>query len=196
MRLIINDQLVDSDFRKNGTLQELKEVLYDLYKNNEIIQEVIIDGVTYHEGYDERLTDGFPAIREVAVRTVSRDVLAEEIHNELNEYLLKLINACDSISELFYGELKQDDWNHFSQLMNGIQWVVQSVEVLKVHYGQHNSSIEKNALDGFTHQIDSHIRLLEQELQDQNYTATGDIIKYELSEVFKQLASSLNREVN
>ena len=196
MKLTINDQLISPDFRKKGTPQELEEVIYNFHKTNEVVQEVIIDGITYHDGYEERLTSEFFDIKEVTIRTINRNELAEEIYNELNAYLLKLITACDSISELFYGELKQENWNHFSQLMNGIQWVVQSVDVLKVHYNQYNGSIEQNALDGFTQQIESQIRTIEQELQVQNYTALGDIIKYELSEVFKQLANSLTREVN
>jgi len=97
---------------------------------------------------------------------------------DVEQYIPKLLKACESISELLYEEMNEEKWNIFGQLLEGLenlyQVLIVTVEDIKDHapssYIQLASMVEL-----FPQQF----LLLQEELQAGNYVAMGDIVKYE-----------------
>jgi len=176
-------------------IASLNEIFKSLYDRFEIVQEVLIDGVSFREGYNEFLLENLNNIKRVEIKTVHADILAKEILEELRNYLPRLIRACDSISDLFYGEMKQEHWTYFSQLSEGIEWVCQSTYTLRHHLERVGTHPQLSAaLTNFEAIIKEQLTQLVTELQNGDYTAIGDRIKYELPEMFQLLLNHLSSE--
>ncbi|QJD85224.1 hypothetical protein [Cohnella herbarum] len=175
-------------------LESLNALFKALYDQLEIVQEVIIDGVAYRENYNNYLLENLMNIKSIEIKTVHEAIIVNDIKADLKDYLPKLIKACDSISELFYGVMKDEDWNHFGQLTEGMQWVGQSVHVL-LENAKRMEGIPTIILTRFVSEVEGQIEDLEAGLQQNDYSRAGDIIKYELPDTFKALLNHLEAEV-
>lgn len=174
--------------------RELNRIFRELYEQNEIVQEVIIDGTSYREGYNERIMQNPEAIRELHIQTVNGGVVAAEIAEELKEYLPKVLRACDSISELLYGQMSGEDWGLVRQLLEGIGWVVQSVDILGIQSERAGDGVRTVWWQEFAAAAAEQIAQLERHFAEQEFTAAGDLLKYEMPETFQTLLDRLAGE--
>jgi hypothetical protein len=170
----------------------LNELYKALLEKQQIVQSVVIDGQSYYEGYNDHILNHMQSIREIVIHSVGEEQLMKEIRDELAAYLPKLIQGLDSISELFYGEMSNEDWGHFSQLTEGMQWTMQCVYGLR-NYAERSPSY--SALHGSLKQFEAfserHLPELEAALEQKDYTAVGDQLKYEWPESFEELLEAL-----
>jgi len=170
----------------------LQQLFRDLYDRYEIVQEVLIDGVSFREGYSEYLLEHMDSVRRVEIRTVPADELMREIAGELKGYLPRLLSACDSISELFYGEMTQEHWTYFNQLTEGIGWVMQSAHALRHHLERTEENVSlAAALAEFEAGMKDQLTELTRELESGDHTAVGDRVKYELPPLLETLLDRL-----
>ena len=180
---------------REARLESLNNLFKLLYDQQEIVQEVIIDGVNYRDQYNNYLLENLMDIRSVEIKSVQEAVLMQSIAEDLKEYLPKLIRGCDSIPELLYGEMKEEDWGYFGQLMEGTNWVGQSALALR-NYGDKRLGAEPihASVVQFVGGLEKHVEELGAAMEQQDYTAAADLIKYEMSESFKHLLAQLEAE--
>lgn len=181
-----------SEQDRNRRVSALQQLFRDLYDRYEIVQEVLIDGVSFREGYNDYLIENMETVHRVEIRTVPADELMREIVEELKGYLPRLLNACDSISELFYGEMKQEHWTFFNRLTEGIGWVTESVSALRHHLDRTGKDAAlMAALNEFEAEVRGQLTELARELESGDHTAAGDRIKYEFPPLFETLLARL-----
>jgi hypothetical protein len=180
---------------REARLESLNSLFKSLYDQQEIVQEVIIDGVNYRDQYNNYLIENLMDIRSVEIKSVQEAVLMQSIAEDLKEYLPKLIRGCDSIPELLYGEMKEEDWGYFGQLMEGTNWVGQSALALRT-YGDKRLGAEPihASVVQFIDGLEKHVEELGTAMEQQDYTSAADLIKYEMSESFKHLLAQLEAE--
>jgi len=193
MIIVTSRETIDfSGQDRDRVASSLQELFRNLYEQSEIVQEVLIDGVSFREGYREYLLENWNTVRRVEIRTVHAADLVRDIVEDLRGYLPRVMNACDSISELFYGEMDQEDWAHFGQLTEGINWVSQSVQVIRHHLERTGDNANQLAvLTGFEIDLAAQLSELARELESGDHTAAGDRIKYELPPLFQTLLDQL-----
>ena len=171
-------------------LSRLNETLAQLFASNEIVQEVIIDGESFREGYESYLHEHINRITSVQFLTVNGDLWIADLIAELQDYLPRVINATDSISDSFYGMLSQENWGSFSMLMEGVTWVYQSVITIQSHYNKTldaSTTVLSASLTGFTNELGQLLPQLEESIEQSEYTNVGDLIKYELGPALERL---------
>jgi len=157
---------------------------------------VDIDGAVFREGYEAELLQRIMNIREVHFHTVQGEALVSDIIEELKGYIPKVLQAMESISDLFYGEMTPDDWNLFSRLIEAINWVEQSVRVVIDQFKRFSGvETEGQPFYMFVEQLPAKLRELEESLERYDPVAAGDLIKYELRELFEQLATTVESKV-
>jgi hypothetical protein len=197
MKVYYMDQVLElSSFENNEKISQINRVFASLYENNEIVQEVSIDNRTYREGYEAEILNNLDRIKEIKIGTVNGAVFVEEMLQELGDYLPRLNRAIESISDLFYGEMTTEDWNLFSQLLEGMSWVEQASNILLEQFRK---------IEGYEQLASSFLQLkecmpgllteLEEALSREERVAAGDIVKYELGEIFTQLEQALHARV-
>jgi len=173
-------------------IASLNELFQRLYERFEIVQEVLIDGQAFREGYNEFLLEHFDTVKQVEIKTISATEWMHGVVEELCGYLPRLLRACDSISELFYGEMSEEHWTYFQQLTDGIGWVTQSAEALRHHLERTGENADLlAALNGFLAEVKEQLGGLARELENGDHTAVGDRVKYELPGLFQMLLDRL-----
>jgi len=176
-------------------IASLNELFRRLYERFEIVQEVLIDGRSFREGYNEFLLNHYDTVKQVEIKTISATEWMRGVVEELRGYLPRVLHACDSISELFYGEMSEEHWTYFQQLTDGIGWVMQSAEALRHHLERTGENTDLvAALNGFLADAKEQLGVLTRELESGDHTAVGDRIKYELPGLFQKLLDRLGGE--
>ncbi|THF80800.1 hypothetical protein [Cohnella fermenti] len=186
MRVCYKDQVLDlAEADSNKRIDELNQIFATLFADNLIVQEVVIDGHSYRTGYENELLDRVSDIAEVRITAVSGEIVAYELLQELKDYMPRLTKAIGSISELFYGEMTPEDWHSFSQLLVGINWVEQGIHILVEQYERAQSSEPlAEVLRVAAARIPEVIQEMEVCMEREERVAVGDLIKYELGDVF------------
>jgi len=191
-----NKTLDWSGKRAEQILEAWHELFKELLHRDEIVQEVLIDGVSFREGYNEYMLQYISTIKQVEIKTVREKELIREIEDELKNYLPKIIRALDSIPELFYGEMGQEEWSHVAKLTEGMQWAAQAAHVIRQHLERRQGRpLLLNAIIRFETESGRLSSELESAMDRQDYTAIGDQLKYEWPDVFNALLEQLDAEV-
>lgn len=177
--------------------RELNRIFKSLYTDNNIVQEVTIDGVTYREHYDSVLKQRLSQIQNVVIHTIHGDVLVQEMLQELRDYLPRVARAIESISDLLYGEMSTDDWSLFSQLLEGIGWVDQAVQIVLTQLNRSpGADLLAEPLAVFNHRLPQLLSDIEGALERKEYVEVADLMKYEIGELIRRLEQSILARVN
>jgi len=177
--------------------KRINQIFSSLFADNEIVREVIIDGKVYQEHYETALKQDLAHIQEVKIETVPGDVLVKDIIKELKEYLPRVNRAIESISDLFYGDMNKQDWNLFSQLLEGVGWVNQAANIILLQLQRlHEKDLFVNNLSEFVERMPILLSKLEAALEEKEHVAAGDLIKYEIGELFQQFERSIQLKEN
>lgn len=189
MKVLVNGKPVSMDTA--NVKAELARIFQELHEQKQVVQDVVLNGVRYLENDSDRLAEQLTAGSKLEITTIGEAAAISALTAELQNYLPKVVDALDSIPELLYGEMsRQEDWQMVGQLLEGMSWVFQSVFHLLRH-AEEQGDPGKMGLERFSQDFAPLSAELERLLQDSEYTAAGDILKYEMVEVFGALADHL-----
>lgn len=189
MQIMINNQRVEQSYRN---IQEFdlfwREMTQNFFRTNQVIQCVEINGQKLFLNFEQNIVQNFNDISELNILTISEHQLLEETVQETTNYLSTMLNEIKNISAIFYGELKEREWEKFSQFVQGIEWIyvtiqscdylIKKLRVETINYDQLNSIKER---------LEIHIRDLEDCLNNNEYITVGDLIEYEFDPLFTEL---------
>lgn len=103
----------------------------------------------------------------------------KELFESYNEYLARLVPGTLAIAELLH---KEDISNALSQIVdfsNGIDWLVEATELLKM--SAQVVELDINKVVGF-------LEIVNEGLEKKDYVLVADILEFEISEYFKKLS--------
>ncbi|MEF2243943.1 hypothetical protein [Paenibacillus sp. IITD108] len=117
-----------------------------------------------------------------------------DVIKDIEDYIPKLLQACDSISELFYENMDDERWSIFGQLLDGFENLYKSlymtVEDAKDHcpklYEQLNTLVDR---------FPKQFIMLQAELQVENFVGVGDLVKYEWSSLLADVMNTIKETV-
>src|SRR5690606_31693568 len=159
-------------------ITELNRIFSELFQNNEIVQEVIVDGQSLSGDYNAYLLQHLSEIKQLELRAIASDQLLADITDELCSYLPRILDALDTTTDPLYGEPSQDDWGRFSQLMEGTNGVYQAVTTVKSLWDKTDPSskiVQELAL--ILTNIAAHLKTIEEAFGGQDYVQIADVIK-------------------
>lgn len=171
----------------------IQQMIANLYEQGQIFQGLRIGDRVVRDGFEEfvkQQADVSPQT-EVVIESVDETLLMNDIYSDMTGYLPKLIKALDSISELLYGHMSNEDWTYFSQLIEGIHWFMSAAHGLRHHIERlRPTSPLLGALTRFESEAEERVAELNEALSQKDYTAAGDQLKYEWSELLLALQES------
>lgn len=195
MRIRIDDHEEQRFFaNREQFVSYWSEITTFLLRQERYIYQVKANGETIHEEYDSYLAEHYQDIDRLELVTVDKSELVRDTLKEMNIYTKKMWSACDSISSLFYGEMKSEEWTYFSIFIQGLQWLYQSTSGICSLLERDASEFQ--ALYPVLHETSTafkeQIAHMEHALQNGDLVTVGDIIRYELSEIFAGLDQHLS----
>lgn len=152
------------------------------------LYKVMIDGQTFYDGYEVYIVNNFQKIKSMDLLTKSKEEAMQESMSELHAYNRKLLDASDLVSSAFYGEPSPEQWQLFSQYIEGLHWVSQTVHFIQAIVTENKQYAR---LEGYLSevllQIDDKTKMLNEAAEEKNYVLMGDIIQYEISDTLYKI---------
>lgn len=113
---------------------------------------------------------------------------------DIEEYIPKLINACDSVSELFYEQMNDESWVVFAQLLEGYENLYKALYMTVEDAKDHQIDIYES-LYPLVERFPMQLIDLNREMQAENHVAVGDMIKHEWQSLLAETLNTLKGKV-
>lgn len=170
-----------------------KQITKSLYAQERVISYVQINSEKVIENVEQTIINQYHHIHKLEIFTIDEQQLLLESLNELKDYNAKVLASTERIAETFYkGALDEKDWERFSTLIQGIQWIYQMLQGAKFMMNKYRmTSHSEQSIERISKELESHLQQLEEALNAQEYVTVGDILLYELKATFEQLDTSL-----
>ncbi|SEN65082.1 6-hydroxymethylpterin diphosphokinase MptE-like protein [Paenibacillus sp. OV219] len=124
-------------------------------------------------------------------------VQTTETIEEVKLFLPRLIQACDSISELFYVAITDETWQLFGELVQGMDDLYRTLKsVVSTASIDEQKSVMLAIMERTIVTFENTFAELNSYMDQELYVAAGDCIRYELSNLFKELATHLGEETS
>lgn len=197
MKLTVDAQTIPCQAKEIGGFDEVwKQVTKEIYNGGKLIHHVVIDGQLFYGGYEEHIINKFKQIDSIDITTISREEARDESLKEVYAYNRRLIAATDEISAAFYGEPTSEQWTYFAQFLEGLQWLSQSLHFIQTLIeDQSEYDALQQQIGAINTLLSEKVVMLDGASKDKDFTLMGDIIQYELSEVFDKIDQELGGTV-
>src|SRR5690606_4371313 len=126
MKLLFQYQEIQ--FEKSLTVEKVMEKVKQLLGDKYYFSHFIANGVEMYEDLEQYLEINLYSIQEL--RIISKTV--REFVNDLlltaEDYLVRAIPEISLLTHDFYQNPTSESWNKFTQLLDGIQWLIQMTQ--------------------------------------------------------------------
>lgn len=124
MKLIVEGNIYFLE--KDGeVIEKIADILsQEVEKANKVIRSMAIDGLELYQDYFEYILDNLDNIEEIDVKLATYKELVNETLIGTVDYLEGASNELEPLSEEFYAEPTKESWERFSDLIEGINWII------------------------------------------------------------------------
>ena len=130
MQIEVFDQVFECENEISAVENIFNQVNELLAKANLNLRCLEIDGAELYEDYEQYITENIETIKTIVVKVKTLLELMDDTLISIQEYLGRVIPEIDKIVDEFYHEVSSDTWNKFTQLLDGLQYIVDSLNVI------------------------------------------------------------------
>lgn len=106
-------------------IEKIADILTDeMEKTNKVIKSFEIDGLELYQDYFEYILDNLNYIENIKVKLITYKELVGETLIGTIDYLQGAAEEIVPLSEAFYAEPTKKSWDDFSDLLEGINWII------------------------------------------------------------------------
>jgi hypothetical protein len=180
-------------FASDGHFQSVWESIKNkLNEQNRYIVQVSFNGEVQSADYEAMMMSRYKEIREIEIVSVSEAQLIDDALKDVQSFSGKIVNACDSIGSLFYGDISAEQWDMARSLLEAVEWVIQSLNGTAKLLSKHPEETDYVAfVEDIVRSLKRNLADLGTALESEDYLSVGDIMKYELADTFKKLEASI-----
>lgn len=182
MELIIKGNIIQFD--KLPTAEEIVGKINELLSHKYYYSHLIVDGEEIYDDPENYLFQSLESITriEVAVKTVQEFV--NEVLIMAMDYFLVAIPEMTVLADGFYKNPTSEDWMSFSSMLEGMQWLNHSIDLIDKAKERPMNWDECIKL---AVQLQMELKNLEDAIENTDYVLIADIILYELLPIYKDL---------
>jgi hypothetical protein len=191
VELIFKNETVQFD--KQVSVEEIIEKIDKLLANRYYYSHLIVDGEEIYENLESYLLESLGSIStiEVAVKTVREFI--NEVLLMASNYLTDGIPKMTVLANQFYQNPSADNWLDFSSMLEGMQWLNQTIDLIdkaKERPGNWNECIQLAV------QLQLELKNLEEAIENTDHVLIADIIQYELLPIYEALQTEFNTTID
>lgn len=106
-------------------IEKITDILIDeMKKTNKVIKSFEIDGLELYQDYFEYILDNLNYIENIKVKLITYKELVGETLVGTIDYLQGATEEIVPLSEAFYAEPTKESWDNFSDLLEGLNWII------------------------------------------------------------------------
>ncbi|HWR45772.1 hypothetical protein [Sporomusa sp.] len=160
-----------------------------LTQSNTSLSSFEIDGVELYSDYDQYIIEHIENIKIIVINVKTLKELMDDTLNSIQEYIIRAIPEIDKMVDEFYQGVSQNTWDKFSQLLEGLQFIINSLNTIGDNQDwYYNASQFELVKQNLLRQI----IMLQQAMESQDRVKLSDALLYEIIPSFKALAKEIS----
>lgn len=189
MQVILYDQTYTCENDMLAVEQLFQRLGQMLVENGQRVVCLEIDGVEVYTDYDLYITDHLNSIQSVVIKIKTEQELLTDSLLSVKEYLERAVPEIDKLVDQFYHEVTSETWNTFAQLLEGLQYIMGTLEAVVQHADWYfNGKQLTLAKDN----LSKTIVVLQNAAESQDRVWLCDVLLYEIIPVFKSLSLAID----
>lgn len=154
-----------------------------------------IDGVKQYNELEKFLRDNIADTERINITGCTLKDLTDDILLSAFEYLTGAIPALTGLAPKFYQESLADCWQQLVELLEGVEWLLDSFSLIdrKITMSPCVEGYPNwDEYLGNIYSLKEIVKKLGQAVESKDTVLVGDILNYELIDLFKQMKETLN----
>lgn len=169
----------------NTIIEKVNELIKD---ENTVFSHLVVDGVDVYENHEVYINERVKEIMTVEIITQKINEMIWETAQSVRDYLRRAIPALEELVDESYEEFSQETWEGVSQLIEGLQWILQFKEFTQEAARQPKNWDE--FVESFSVCEEQFTPLLDA-IEAQDTILISDILAYEITPAYEEILASV-----
>lgn len=189
-------KVLDKVFECENEMSALEDV-FDLInkllaESNHNLRCLEIDGQEFVSDFEQYIVENIKAIKTIIVKVKTLQELLDDTLISIKEYSIRVIPEIDKLVDDFYHEVSPATWDKFGQLLEGLQYIIDSLKVISEKQDEYPNKqfieLHQNLL--------KRIIMLQAAMESQDRVRISDVLLYEIIPSFKSLSWEIDVHTN
>lgn len=189
MEIRLHDQVFICENEAAAVEQAFEQVFQILTDLNQQVSYFKINGEAVYADFDQYIETNLAEIKTIVVYTKTMQELLDDAVGSIQEYAVRAIPAIDKLVDEFYHEVKQETWNRFGQLVEGLQFIMDTINKVQEHQDWFEPAA---SLIAVKQKIAEKIVLLYSAMESQDRVWICDVLLYEIVPSLQALNTDRN----
>lgn len=163
-----------------------------LATTNFMLSHLEVDGILVYEDHYDYILENLATIETIIVRVTTYKKLLDETVLDLSDYLTKAISETKLLSDDFYKGPNKETWTKLSQLLEGLQWVVQAIQPLHTLHNNEMPYLNSLTYSVISSALSDKFEEFEEALKQSDLILVADLLKYEIAESLLKLSLEID----
>lgn len=171
----------------NTIIEKVNELIKD---ENTIFSHLVVDGVDVYENHEAYINEHLAELMKVEIVTNKATEMIWETAQSVRDYLERAIPALEKLVDESYEEFSQETWEGISQLIEGLQWMLQFKEFTQ------QSPRQPENWDEFAENFavcEEQFTPLLDAIEAQDTILISDILAYEITPAYEEILASTEK---
>ncbi len=195
MKIYILDKVLEYNNDESIIDNMFQEIENVLNKSSYFFSHIIVDDLEIYEEYQNYFFDNIRNIREVKVISGTLKELAKNIMLTAIDYINRAVPEVEILSREFYKIPTAQSWEKFSDLLEGITWIIDSFVSIDTNERLKDivSSYEEwNYYAKDVYSLQKLLGELEKVIVNEDIVSMADILSYEINPLFENMKEKLD----
>lgn len=194
MQLWIGNTMSEFENSETGLEMLMQAIEEAVNSSGLILSHLLVDEVAVYDEHWDYLETNLENIQKVQVELQSLSELMREILQSTILYLERSLPALEKLAESFYSEVNADTWQDLSDFLEGLQWLVQSIETMDGVSGLADIVADYEQWNRYSkavRELQPIAAELDEPLQHEDYVGVGDVLLYEVVPLMQELLQNI-----
>ncbi|MBY0123463.1 hypothetical protein [Bacillus sp. S/N-304-OC-R1] len=193
--MILN--ILEKNFLYNNNQTEIEDIIEkinsELSSQNLYFSHLVVDGEEIHIDHENYLFDHIKEINNIEVMVKTIEEFTGSLLVSLNTYTHRAIPSIEQLVKNFYQAETDENWLMLNQLLEGIDWIYQTIKAIDqtlYKIASWDEFIKGNA----TFEVE--LPNLLEAIENKDIILIADIIQYEILPLFKVIYNETEKIFN
>jgi hypothetical protein len=193
MKLLIGNETFNFESKDNRVELIMEKIAQVNRNSHTALSHILVDGVEVYDQLEDYLTEHSLSINVVEAIIKPIKELVHDLLLSAEEYIIRGLPELRNLIDQFYQGPEKETWNHFNELLIGIQWVYQLIKT--VDQGAYHPKNWSQYLISMN-TVQERLQNLEEAILGNDSILIGDILLYEILPEFENLRNELGTSID